>query len=360
LMGHLVMASEVTASSPAIPSDADSSNRLTVSVDPRIELLAVVQLLSDYKGFNGMPVLTQLEFPYRDAITDSFSPFKDHKAVRLFSEMSQQGFWYGQPPHSMLHLGSPPQLKELVEFDPFIVERAGGQEKLELFLDVLRDFAVESRFMEFFNANAHVYEKMVASYRERISRNYIADIEQYFGVRQRSYNVVLAPLFHCGGFGPRIKRGEGVYDVYNLGGPCKVVDGEPEFGSEGNIRRLFWHEFGHSFVSHLTDQYVETLLAPSRILLGEKFVPDQAEVQVAEFASEHILRAVTTRLAILKLSAAEGQAALETEQSQGFPLVEEICRALVVYEKNRDRYATLADFYPELILVFDRLAREEG
>jgi len=214
--------------------------------------------------------------------------------------------------------------------------------------------------MEFFNANAHVYEKMVSSYRARISRDYIADLEQYFGVHQRSYNVVLAPLFHCGGFGPRIKRGEGVYDVYNLGGPCNVVDGEPKFGSEGNIRRLFWHEFGHSFVSHLTEQYVQTLLPSSRALLGDRFSQEQAEVQAAEFVSEHILRAVTTRLAILKLSAAEGQAALETEQSQGFPLVEEICRALVVYEKNRDRYATLADFYPELILVFERLAHKGG
>ncbi|MCP4898831.1 MAG: DUF4932 domain-containing protein [bacterium] len=348
------------ADSQGVSRSTDLSSRLTVTVDPRIELLATVQLLSDYKGFNGNPVLTQFDFPYRDAVASYFEPFNDHPAVKLFSEMSQQGFWYGHPPHAMLHLGPPPDLEEVVAYDPFVLERAGGRHKLELFVNALRDFATESKFMDFFDANAEAYGNMVANYLDQVPRDYIADLENYFGVHQRSYNVVLAPLFHCGGFGPRIDRGEGIFDVYNLGGPCDVVDGHPTFGSEARIRRLFWHEFGHSFVNHLTDQNSQSVATSSKVLLGEKVSNEHAEAQAAEFVSEHILRAITTRLAFLHFGAAAGKTALKEEKTAGFPYVATICVALENYESNRDRYPAMIDFYPQLIQVFEKLAQEHS
>lgn len=54
---------------------------INVSVDPRMELLSIVQLLSDY------PILTRLNFSYKQEIMDNFSSLKYHNAVSLFKEM---------------------------------------------------------------------------------------------------------------------------------------------------------------------------------------------------------------------------------------------------------------------------------
>ena len=126
------------------------------------------------------------------------------------------------------------------------------------------------------------------------------------------------------------------------------------------MRRLFWHEFGHSFVNHLTERHIESLLAPAEALLGDQAQPDQLEAQVAEFVSEQILRAATTRLAYLRLGEAAGDAALDFDTTERFPFVAALCRALERYEANRDRYSTLADFYPELIRAFEDVAADLG
>ena len=60
---------------------------LTIAVDPRMELLAVIQSLTDYLGFRNMPVLTQLDFGYKNEIAAAFGQYADHPAPRRFHEM---------------------------------------------------------------------------------------------------------------------------------------------------------------------------------------------------------------------------------------------------------------------------------
>jgi hypothetical protein len=65
--------------------------------------------------------------------------------------------------------------------------------------------------------------------------------------------------------------------------------------------------------------------------------------------NEHIVRAVTTRLAYLHYGAEAGDRALRGEQERGFIHVAALCAALERYEAARDTYPTLNDFYPELL-----------
>ena len=273
--------------------------------------------------------------------------------------MSQQGFWYGQPPEAMLHLGPPPELEQRSAFTPFLIERAGSLENIERFVDALRDFARATDFAAFYDSHRPLYDRLAESYRARIAGNYIRDIEGYYGARQASFNVVLAPIFHFGGFGPRLEREEGLYDVYNLSGPCAVTDDLPDFGSERNVRRLFWHEFSHSFVNHLTEPYVDRLMAPCTALMGDRLQPQHQELQVGEFVSEQVIRAVTTRLAYLRLGEEVGAAALDFDATERFYLVGQLLAAFEEYEESRDRYPTLADYYPEVVRTFERLAEKQ-
>ena len=73
--------------------------------------------------------------------------------------------------------------------------------------------------------------------------------------------------------------------------------------------------------------------------------------------SEHLIRAVTIRLAYLQMGEREGDEALKKEQSSSYPHVQPVCEALKRYEAQRDRYPTFADFYPQMIPVFAALAK---
>jgi hypothetical protein len=188
-------------------------------------------------------------------------------------------------------------------------------------------------------------------------------VEEYFGWSQAGYHIILAPFFHPGGYGPRIPRAEGVFDVYNLCGPYRLMDGLPDFGTGDQIRYLVWHEFGHSFVNHLTDAHLEKLIPPCTALMPP--IPEEAlqragvdkSVAINEWVSEHVIRAVTVRLAYRKLGSEPGDAALKNEIRRGYPYVEQLCRSLARYEQNRKTWPTFREYYPEIVRVFEEEAR---
>lgn len=356
----------VFCGSPATQTSATETS-VTVTVDPRIELLSIVQYLSDYTGFNGNRVLTKLEFPYKKKAIEHFTPYTNHKAVQFFDEMSANGFWYGQPPEAMLSYTDPPALKKVRPVSDFVIQRAGGKEKLDEFIERLRRFAVESNFMAFYSSHEKDYEKMISDFHKSMGEwNYVNDLKDFYGYSQNSYTIVVAPFFHKGGFGPSIEASNGRYDVYNLGGPWDYKDGTFYFGDGQYFRRLVWHEFSHSYVNHLTDLYIDRLTDPGDILnpgMKEKIaaMPNVTwNVFVHEWVSEHIVRAVTTSLAYTKLGKTEGDKALQLEEKRGYPYVKQLCNKLELYMNDRSHYKTFPDFFPELVKVFEDIAEKKS
>ncbi len=68
--------------------------------------------------------------------------------------------------------------------------------------------------------------------------------------------------------------------------------------------------------------------------------------------SEHIVRAVTVRLATHELGDVKGQARLDDDRERGFAYIDLLVERLKLYEEQRDLYPTFRDFYPELIKGF--------
>jgi hypothetical protein len=334
----------------------EEPRQLEIEVDPRIELLAAVQLLSGYNDRYGL--LTRYEFEYKSDMQEYFEPYRDHPVVELFDSMSARGFSFDAPPAAMLHVSHPPELAPQVEFTEEIVVRAGGAEQLAAFLDGLRNFATTSDFMTFFASQVPAIAEMVDR-TEALAEgeDYIATLESYYGMRQNSYHIVLAPLFHHGGYGPKVERADGSHDLYNVTGPKGVVDGYPQFGSAENLRHVALHEFGHSFVNPTTESFrqevarYESLYEPIREKMSAMAYP-RWEVSV----NEHIIRAVTTRMVYNREGQEEGDRVMEIERTRGFVYVPALAAKLELYEADRDRYPDFASFYPELIAAFEELS----
>jgi len=331
---------------------------VNITVDSRIELLAVVQFLSGYD--ERYRLITDFDFPYKQDVREYFSTHKDHSAVKHFDRMSADGFSFDAPPAAMLYLSNPPELSIEMPFTEYLNRRAGGAERLKKFVELLRDFAEETKFLAFFEAHSGTFQQIVANAQRKMGGiNYAQTLQDYYGMSQNSYNIILTPLF-VGGYGPRIERSSGKFDVYNILGPMNMENGLPTFGSEESFRHIAWHEFSHSFVNPTTEKFskeidkYKALYEPiSAKMKGQAYGDWQTCV------NEHIVRAVTTRLAYREIGPEASEQALSNEKEHGFAYVQALCESLAGYEEHRDTYPTLVDFYSELIEVFRELSEKD-
>jgi hypothetical protein len=331
---------------------------LNITIDPRIELLAVVQSLSDYG--EKFSLLTSLDYDYKKDLLNTFQPYAEHEAVRLFQEMSHSGFTFDAPPSVMLHLSSPPELEVEQPLTDYLIRRGGGEEKLMRFIEHLRDFAEQTRFMTFYRKHKEFYEETIQSVNDNFKDiDFIGVLEGYYGLRQHSYNIILAPMFN-GNYGPRISLEDGTFDIFNIVSPRQIKDGILHFGSKANFEHLAWHEFSHSFVNPLGDQHRKELLKYVSL-----FKPIQSKMSANAYGNwittvnEHVVRAVTTRLNYLHKGKEGGDRALAGEKTYGFAYVEALCKKLELYEADREKYPTFSSFYPQLVETFKELSERD-
>lgn len=350
--------------SSGVPSAASSErveSPLTVTVDPRMELLAVVQLLSGYEKSHHL--ITRFDFPYKRAVAEYFSPYKDHRAVTLFAAMSAKGFSYDAPPAVMLHLSDPPELGVERPFTNYLEMRAGGEEQLEKFVGALRDFARETKFMEFFKEHGGFYSQVVSGVKGLLGDlDVVGVLERYFGMElTQSYTVILVPLFQ-GNYGPRVRQVDGTYAFYSICGNHGVSAlGHPLFGSAEGFRHLLWHEFGHCFINPLVEKHRGQLAQYASLHKPiAEAMKQQAYGDWETCVKEHIVRAVTVRLTMRTRSPLVAASAVLSERMRGFAYIGPLSRRLREYETQRDKYPTFADFCPRLIDVFRELAEKES
>ncbi|MCM1991258.1 DUF4932 domain-containing protein [Oceanirhabdus seepicola] len=331
---------------------------INISIDPRIELLSAVQLISDYDVRYGL--ITKEEFKYKKDMEDYFSKYSDHEVVKLFNGMTNFGFTFGEPPEAMLHLSNPMVIGKESDFEDSIIGSAGGDENLEKFISELNKFAVDTKFNEFYEKNKGFYNEVVEKTAMLVNQgDYIKDIENYYGMKQKSYNIILAPIFHHGGFGLNVKN-EDAYDIYSIQGPRVTEKSMPVFGDTEYIRYIVWHEFSHSFIKHVFKDNLSEINDYSKLYTPiSKSMNKQSYGNWESCVNEHVVRAVTTRLAYLNEGKEAYDKALNKEKGMEFLYVEALCEKLQEYENNRDRYKSFEEFYPELIKVFKELSEQD-
>jgi hypothetical protein len=349
-----------TAAVPVRPADATGpggdADRIEVSVDPRIELLAVVQSLARDEH------LGTLRLGYRREVLERFAPWRAHPAVTLYARMAREGFTRDVPPAAMLRLSEPPLLELRAPFSVYVETRAGGRERLFAFLDSLRDFAAESRFMEFHAAHAALFHRLVRDARRVLRRTRIVGpLEDYFGVREHGYHLILAPLLHVGGYAAEIERPPGTVDCYAVLGPSRAGRGHPRFWSPDALEALLWHEFSHVFVGNLPEACRREIVADSVL-----FEPLRARMQRQGYTrwevcvDEHLVRAVGVRLVARMAGHHSAERALDLQLRLGFAYLPRLLPALERYERERALFPTLGDFCPALAEALDRPAAPPG
>lgn len=326
-------------------------NRLSIAVDPRIELLSIVQYLSDY-GDTHRGLVTRLDHSYRKDVDEWFARSKSDPVVAMFSAMSAKGFSYDAPPHAVLYLNPDFSLNEVIFTDDGRdVSRAGGKARMIAFASALKAFAAASDFATFYSKHASLYKQIAEETFKNVEHQDIIDrIEHYYGEKRSTYTVVTSPLLGQGNYGVQTELKPGVRDIYCVMGAHAVRDGVPLFGSADFFDQLQRHEFSHSFVNLLAEKHPK-LVAKYSSLFGpmKQIMEKQAYGQWGTVVNESVVRAVTTRLAHLVDGRDAGDKELHYHKDRGFVFSDALVKKLETYEQNRDTYPTLDSFYPELL-----------
>jgi hypothetical protein len=355
LMTILAMTISVNAWMQTIKPIERTIGKLHVSVDPRMELLSTIQILSDYK-------VIDRNSPYSKEIQAYFNSVSSHRAVELTDELFQNhGFSFDAPVTFMLHLSQVPELKQQIQFSDYLSRRAGNKENLDNYRTSIEQFARESNFEMFWVNKNEFYKKVIdLTISDLADIDLIKALEDYFNESQNSYSIIISPSFR-GGYGPRLPASNNKYDIYSCNSTTDNRDGIP-YLSKDNLIYYVWHEFGHSFVNPQTDKYYDKVLGYDKLFSPIR--EDMAKLNYSDLSTlvnELVIRAINVRLRELYISPVASRKLLNRELENGFVYIQPVIEKLKEYEKQRDsRHITFSGFYPQLINLFDSLQNSDN
>ena len=329
-----------------MPHKSATSHNVIVTIDPRIELMSIIQLLADYF------LLSPYQTDYRRMAQAHFGGFVDHECVEHYARLSQQSFNGDAVPSAFLVLSDPPVLHQRMPFPGNTLERAGGAATLDSWFAELRDFAKQSRFMEFFQRQQPVFNNIIAK-TQQAAQQAIIPLRSYLGVPLDNCHLILGMLLHHGGFGPAISPSDGPEEYYALIGPIGSKKNLPNFGSAKDIAIITWHEWSHSVINPLADAH-STLIASSEQLYQPiaKHMAFHGYDSWHITAIEHIINAITTRLIAQVFGEQASAVALDELLQDDYCYLPPLLERLMEYEVQRERYPTLSSFFPYLLDAF--------
>jgi len=293
---------------------------------------------------------------YSKEIAKFFKPHLHHPVYVQLSKMMNFGFFFSRPVELMLAVSEPPELAWQETPSQILLKYCGGMEQLNLLLELMRDFALRTNYMLFFENMKTLYEEDLRLVQPFIQQYpAVETMETFFGETQDSYAYIISKL-PIGNFGIHFREPNGklrLYSVFNLVEPKK---GKLRIGTL-NLNTTF-REFSQPVVNPLTE---------ANPLLIERYQKAFEQLQAYKLPgnasgykdwpdciNEHLVRSLACYLTGKCTGESECQRWREEEVARGYRFIPHILEAFQVFECKRAQYPTFASYYPTLLQVFEK------
>ncbi len=333
-----------------LPGKALAGGRIAIDVDARLELAGAIQSLALAGASTAAPAgFHDHAVAYTRALAADLRNHRGDPAVA--GQAAVAGLSFSDRSQILLRLSPPPELAERLTVQYALADKAGGRPALDRWLEGLRGFSRASGFPEILARRRALLEPALARFREREAKiDFLGKIEAYAGLPLiGTYSVFLSPFDAPGGVANSVAElGDGRMDISSAIGP-ELREGDLDFWT-ARVPGTLWHESAHGVLDGLADIYADVI---ARDKQGAQDAGWDCYGQWRQCVREHLVRAVMLRLLDRELGrqAAQDQLAFETEH-HAYPYLLPMLDSLRLYEAARDRYPTLADFYPSLLTVF--------
>jgi hypothetical protein len=330
------------------------SPRIDISVDPRVELIAIVFRLAGNPEYNDGTLR-----PYVKAIERHFGDFDNHPVIKMAAELRLKRSMSCDGPMSLaVHIDHNFRLKETPEEWPSTLDYRWEKKETAEFLEKLRQFSAETKFDEFFKAQSSIYETGMRSCKDLMTPLNLGDwLSGFFGVKDYGdLKLVLGFVNGFSNYGPRFKSGR-IAEKYAIVGMRPFDAANTVIFRPSQVGTTV-HEFCHSFANPVVEKYMEQL-RPA----GEKlFAANGPAMRMRGYQKwESLMYETAVRACVMsfvreKLEPMYLGYFLEYEVKAGFNWIEEMGNFLKNYENNRDKYPTFESFFPEFVTFINEYA----
>lgn len=323
-------------------------SELNITIDERIETIYAIAFLDNYF------LVSNHDNLYKSKLNNKYKSLKNHKAIALFDTLSKKhDFNFNNVTDWVLQFGDFPELNKLRKvINPNSFDESKGDYLIKKFKKEFISFNQDSLFQAYLIEVKKLNEKVINQVKQYKSIQHLPDyLEKYYGSELGSYNLILSPLVHSGGFNSKFIA-DGKIEVYAIIGPNGEIEHIPYFEKEYLEMDMILHEFSHSFVNPLTEKFQNKIDSIKEKYYTERLKKDGKSQAYGEWKylfNELVIRAITIRIANEYFGTEKAKELLNYEKSIGFSLVENIVETLKEYENNRGKYPKFNEFYPILI-----------
>lgn len=337
---------------------------LTPQVNENVELMAILSRVAGFPEYH-----MDTAGSYTSDIDRHFKDVADHPAAVYLRELRQKhGIAYDAVMSMAIHLRRENDAFSLVKEEVNSLEKRWAEVDKARFLSLLADFYRDSHFHDFFQAHQEVYAKGLQAYEEHVSRHVDTRwYESFYGKKaDEDYVVIIGFCNGEGNYGVHRHVAGKRKEVFAIVGYSVNQSDEPLYG-KGHLATLI-HEFNHSFVNPLLDagrypHHVAALEKAGNDLYqsSRRTMLLQAYGNWQTMINESVVRAAVICYMLDKDYAPEEVSAELSEQMQrNFRWMPELVCLLRKYEKKRNRYGSLENFYPRVIRFFTDYAEGEN
>lgn len=164
-----------------LPKNRQNVAAIKIEVDPRVELIGIVFRLAGNYEFNQGRIRSYV----RD-IERQFGDFDDHPAVKLAARLHSTRRMSCDGPISLaVCIDRDYRPRKTFEQWPWGLDGRWKKQETEEFLGQLRQFAVETKFNEFYKAHTSLYETGIRSCRALMAQHDLRTwLGEFFGVEE--------------------------------------------------------------------------------------------------------------------------------------------------------------------------------
>jgi len=334
---------------------------VTVTVDPRVELMSIIFRLAGNPEYNQ----GRVELYTKDLETQ-FGQFREHRAVQLARELRRKrGVSFDACMSMAVHLKDAYELAEKVSLSPRPDSLDGRWQPNEAreFLQAARQFVKDTSFRQFIEKHRSLYQITESRIQALLDKEAHIDwFDRFFGARPQAHFTVTLGLVNGGSsYGPHFRGADGKEELFCIMGVWQTdKEGVPVFTHD--MLHTVTHEFCHSYANPIIDRHRADLKAA-----GERIFPHvavsmrrQAYGNWTTMFYESLVRASTLRYVRKYDGAGAAWVATLEQQARGFPWIDDLSALLGEYEAERDRYPTLESFSPRLVAFFNAYADKQA
>jgi hypothetical protein len=324
-----------------------ANRKITISVDPRIELIGIVFRLTGAPEFNDGTLR-----PYVKGIERHFGDFDNHSAVKFAAKLRSTRKMSCDGPMSLaVHIDHNFRPRKTFDQWPWGLDYRWEKQETAEFLRKLREFAAETKFDEFFKAQSDMYEEGIRSCEGLMAPlNLGRWLSDFFGVEDMGdLKLVLGFVNGFCSYGVRFTtdRTDEKYAIVGMrpfDSANTVMFRPKQIGTTA-------HEFCHSFVNPVVDKYIDQMQSAGERLFAAHG-PAMRMMGYQKWESMMYETAVRACVASFVRHACEPMYMdyyLKDEVKAGFVWTEDMANFLKTYESNRDKYTTFESFFPEFV-----------